>query len=201
MTTPNGMMVLPVNNGQTGKKKKKKGGKGQPDPAGSVQVNLIVDPNMFGTGTGRSQRMPGRYDDEDDEDDSENGSTIPSSRRRERRRRRRDRDEWDSGDDRPSRPPRRSVFAGLAMERMWRRERAELKKRIALDIVLTILWAGCFVMVLLGQRCPPGTLDGWCDAYNIATAGTSVLIVLFATSAFFDIKDLHQSKVSPRTRT
>lgn len=200
MTTPNGMMVLPVNHGQTGKKKKKKGGKGEPDP-GNVQVNLIVDPNMFGTGTGRSQRMPGRYDDDDYDEDSEDDSTVPSSRRRDRRRRRRDRDEWDSGDDRPVPPPRRSIFAGLAMERAWRRERAELKKRVALDIVLTILWTGCFVMILLGQRCPPGTLDGWCDAYNIATTGASFLIVLFGTSAFFDIKDLHQSKVSPRTRT
>jgi hypothetical protein len=67
--------------------------------------------------------------------------------------------------------------------------------------VLTIAWSACFVFILLGNRCTPGTLDGWCDAYNIATTCSSVLIVLFATSAFFGIKDLHQSKQSPRTRT
>jgi hypothetical protein len=197
---PAGMMVLPVANPATGGKKKKgKGGKkGGENGNGSVQVNLIVDPGMFNTGTGRGRGPPGRYDDDDY--DSEEESTNPSSRRKGRRRRRED--EWDSNDEERAAPPRRrSIFTGLAMERAWRRARQDLKKRTALDIVLTILWTGCFVMILLGQRCPPGTLDGWCDAYNIATACASVLIVLFATSAFFDIKDLHQSKVSPRTRT
>lgn len=191
LTTPNGMMVLPVNTpGQTHKKKKRKGKDGG-DP-GSVQVNLIVDPNMF-PGSGRG-RMPGRYDDEED-GDSEDDSTHPSSRRKGRRRR----GEW--GDEERSPPRRRSIFTGLAMERAWKIARSDLKKRVALDVFLTIGWTGCLVMVLLGSRCPPGTLDGWCDAYNIATAGASLLLVLFGTSAFFDIKDLHQSKVSPRTRT
>jgi hypothetical protein len=198
-----GMMVLPVTNpGQSGKKKKgKKGGKGGPNDPGSVQVNLIMDPRMFGqgTGTGRGRGMPGRYDDDDDMESDE--GTNPSSRRK--RRRQRDREGWGSEDgEDESRPPRRrSVFAGLALERAWRRARGELKKRVGLDVVMAIAWSACFVLILLGNRCPPGTLDGWCDAYNIATTCASVLVVLFATSAFFGIKDLHQSKQSPRTRT
>ncbi|PVG00298.1 hypothetical protein CPB86DRAFT_755420 [Serendipita vermifera] len=201
---PAGMMVLPVAQPAASGKKKKgkwKGGKNGPENGnGSVQVNLIVDPGMFNTGTGRGRGPPGRYDDEDYDEGSEEESTHPSSRRKGRRRRRDD--DWDSNDEERAAPPRRrSIFTGLAMERAWRRARRDLKKRTALDILLTILWTGCFVMIMLGQRCPPGTLDGWCDAYNIATACSSVLIVLFGTSAFFDIKDLRHSKVSPRTRT
>jgi hypothetical protein len=190
------MMVLPVNTpNQTGKKKNKKSGKGGQD-GGSVQVNLIVDPNMFGTGTERGRGMPGRYEeDEYDEDYSDDDTTNPSSRRKGRRRRR----DWRDEEHSPT--PRRSIFAGLAMERAWNRARSNLKKCVALDVVLTVAWTACFVMILLGNRCPPGMLDGWCDAYNIATAGASAMIVLFATSAFFGIKDLHRSKVSPRTRT
>jgi hypothetical protein len=202
MANPAGMMVLPVSNpGHTGKKKKgKKGGKGGPnDPGGSVQVNLIMDPEMFGQGTGtrRGRGMPGRYDDDDMDSDE---GTNPSSRRK--RRRQRDHEGLGSEDEDEPRPPRRrSVFAGLARERAWRRARGELKKRVGLDVVMTIAWSASFVFILLGNRCPPGTLDGWCDAYNIATACASVLIVLFATSAIFGIKDLHQSNQSPRTRT
>lgn len=188
-------MVLPVGGGNQTGKKKKKGKGGKDDPGGSVQVNLIVDPNMFGTGTGRGRGMPGRYDDDEDDEDYSDDGTNPSSRRKGRRRPR----DWDDEERGP--PRRRSIFTGLAMERAWKRARSELKKRLALDIVLTIGWATSFVLILLGSRCPPGTLDGWCDAYNIATAGASTLIVLFATSAFFGIKDLNRSKVSPRTRT
>ena len=203
---PAGMMVFPVSNsGQTGKKKgKRKGGKGggAMEPGGSVQVNLIVDPGMFGrgTGTGRGHGTPGRYNDDDYDMDSD-GGTNPSSRRRRQQQRDREGWDWDEGEDEARPPRRRSVFVGLAMERAWRRARGELKKRVGLDVAMTIAWTTCFVLILLGNRCPPGTLDGWCDAYNISTACASVLIVLFATSAFFGIKDLHQSKQSPRTRT
>ena len=207
MANPTGMMVLPVSNpGQSGKQKKgkRKGKKGGPnDPGGSVQVNLIMDPGMFGTGRGRAGGgMPGRYDEDDYDMDSDDDGTNPSSRRKRRRQQQRDRDGWGTDEEDGPRPPRRrSVFVGLAMERAWRRARADLKKRVGLDIVLVIAWSVSFVLILLGSRCPPGTLDGWCDAYNIATACASVLLVLFAFSAFFGIKDLHQSKQSPRTRT
>lgn len=204
MANPAGMMVLPVNHpGQTGKHKKGKGKKGGQNDPGSVQVNLIMDPEMFGTGRGRDGRgMPGRYDDDDYDDDSDDNVTNPSSRRKRRRQQRRDREGWGSEDDDTPRPPRRrSVFVGLAMERAWRRARSDLKKLVGLDVVLSIAWMTSFVLILLGNRCPPGTLDGWCDAYNIATACACVLVVLFVTSAFFGIKDLHQSKQSPRTRT
>jgi hypothetical protein len=199
MANPTGMMVLPVNTpNQTGKNKNKKWKPGKDgQDGGGVQVNLIVDPNMFGTGTGRGRGMPGRYEeDEYEEDYSDDGTTNTSSRRKGRRRRR----DWRE-DEEHSPPRRRSIFTGLAMERAWRRARSDLKKRVGLDVVLTVAWTACFVMILLGNRCPPGTLNGWCDAYNIATAGASGMIVLFATSAFFGIKDLHRSKVSPRTRT
>lgn len=40
-----------------------------------------------------------------------------------------------------------------------------------------------------------------CDAYNLATAASCLLCVAFGFSVFFDIKDLHASNMSPRTRT
>lgn len=39
-----------------------------------------------------------------------------------------------------------------------------------------------------------------CDAYNLASAAACLLCVSFGVSIFFDIKDLHASKASPRTR-
>lgn len=146
-SNPAGLMVLPVANPQSTKKKKNKKSKKDGNGAdGNVQVNLIVDPTMFG-GTGRG--MPGRYDEDDDDDDeySSNRSGRPRGDRR-----------WDSA---RGPPPRRSVFQGLALERKWKLARSELKKRCALDYVLCIAWCGCFVMILLGQRCPPGSEEGW----------------------------------------
>ena len=56
------MMVLPVG-GFPGQKPKKNGKKGKGPPDSSVQVNLIVDPTMFG-------RDPeGAHDEEDEEDE------------------------------------------------------------------------------------------------------------------------------------
>lgn len=46
------------------------------------------------------------------------------------------------------------------------------------------------------------TLD-WlcrCNAYNVASAGACFLGLVFGLSVFFDVKDLHQSRASPRTR-
>jgi hypothetical protein len=40
-----------------------------------------------------------------------------------------------------------------------------------------------------------------CNAYNVASAGACLLGVVFGVNVFFDVKDLHQSRVSPRTRT
>ena len=40
-----------------------------------------------------------------------------------------------------------------------------------------------------------------CNAYNVATAGSCFLGIAFGISVFFDIKDLHQSQISPRSRT
>jgi hypothetical protein len=40
-----------------------------------------------------------------------------------------------------------------------------------------------------------------CNAYNVSSACACLLCVVFGVSVFFDVKDLHASKVSPRTRT
>jgi len=174
-------MVMPVqglpggNGKKKGGKKGRKGGEGH----GDVQVNLIVDPSMFG------QREEGDSEEEDDEE--EFGGSIPGgfeSRRRARRRR-----------------ARRSVFAGLAMEEQWRIARSWLKKIAAFDVAGVLIWGAEFVLILMGKRCPSGQFNGWCNAYNVASAAACLLCVFFGLSVFFDVKDLFASKASPRTRT
>ncbi|KAI9057928.1 hypothetical protein FKP32DRAFT_1597889 [Trametes sanguinea] len=180
---PGGMMVLPVQGMPGGKPKKGKKGKGGP-PGQGVQVNLIVDPTMFGRDAER-----GRDDDvEDDEDDTSEalpGSYAGSSSAGRRRRS----------------PRRRGIFAGLAMEAQWQKARKALKWNTTVDVFGMLLWGMEFVVILLGKRCPVGGFEGWCDAYNLATAAACLLCLAFGLSIFFDVKDLHASRMSPRTRT
>jgi len=172
-----GMMALPVQvlpGGKDGKKGKqgKKGGGGQ----GDVQVNLIVDPAAFG-----GRKESGDSEEEDEDDGSVPGDFDP--RRRARRRR-----------------PRMSVFEGLAMEEQWRSARGWLKKIMAFDVAGVVIWGAEFLLILIGKRCPSGQFDGWCNDYNVASAAACLLCISFGFSTFFDIKDLHASKASPRTR-
>jgi len=192
----NGMMVLPVQGLPGGKKNKKaKGGKGKKGKGahmggGDVQVNLIVDPNIFG----------GNRDEEDEEEEEEDEdgtwdwerSSVPGG--------------WSSSSNagvkkKRKRAKRRSVFVGLAMEEDWKKARSFIKKIMAFDILGLIIWGAVFVIILLGKRCGIGEYNGWCNAYNVSSAAACLLCFLFGLSAFFDIKDLHTSKASPRTRT
>ncbi|KAJ3736098.1 hypothetical protein DFJ43DRAFT_1053399 [Lentinula guzmanii] len=197
----NGMMVLPVQGLPGGKdykkakgQKGKKAGKGGNMGGGDVQVNLIVDPHMFG----------GRRDEEDEEDEEDEGdhdgtwdwegSSVPGG--------------WSNSSNggaarkkKRKRAKRRSVFAGLAMEEEWKKARTFAKKIMAFDILGVVLWGTVFVVIVIGKRCPIGGYDGWCNAYNVSSAAACLLCFLFGLSVFFDIKDLHTSKVSPRTRT
>ncbi len=136
------MMVLPVS-GLPGGKSKKKGRNKKGQGAGEgVQVNLIVDPGMFGNR---------RDEEEAGDDDSESEYTVPGSysgRSRGRGRGRRGH-------------RRRSVFAGLAMEAQWKQARKLLKWGMTVDIVMFFAWAAEFVYILIGQRCPSGSFDGW----------------------------------------
>jgi hypothetical protein len=190
-----GMMVLPVaTQGTAGKKGKnknkgKKGKKGQAGEPGSVQVNLIVDPTMFGSGRGRHQ---------DESSDDDEGAGMPGDYEGSSNRSRRG-----DGAARQSRgPKRRSVFAGLALEARWKRARGDLKWNTGVDAVMVILWGAEFVAILLlNKTCPPGGFEAWCDGYNVAVAGACLLTFAFAISLFFDVKDLHASKQSPRTKT
>ncbi|KAF9447890.1 hypothetical protein P691DRAFT_651110, partial [Macrolepiota fuliginosa MF-IS2] len=95
---------------------------------------------------------------------------------------------------------RRSVFAGLAMEAEWKSARAWAKKIAAVDAFGVVVWGAVFVFVLVGKRCPSGGFEGWCNAYNVSSACACLLCIAFAVSIFFDVKDLHTSKASPRTR-
>lgn len=177
---PGGMMVLPVGGMQKGSKnakgKKGEGGEG-------VQVNLIMNPDMF---------RGNRDEEEEDEDEySETGSSVPGTYTSSGRRRRRG----------GHRGKRRSVFAGLALEAQWQQARKMLKWSTFVDVLLFFLWGAVFVYVLIGKRCPAGAFDGWCDGYNLATAAACLLCLAFGLSIFFDVKDLHSSNTSPRTRT
>ncbi|KAF9645131.1 hypothetical protein BDM02DRAFT_3101813 [Thelephora ganbajun] len=185
---PEGMMVLPVQYLPGGSKRKgskgKKKSKGRPGGRGDVQVNLIVDPNVFG-GSRRGRDGEEEYDDEEHSSrlGTNSGRSSGSNGRRSRT------------------PKRRSVFAGLALEARWKKARRRLKWAMAVDVVCFVMWGAEFVVILVGQRCPPGGFDGWCDGYNLATALVCLTCLLFGFSVFFDIKDLHGSRVSPRTRT
>lgn len=133
-------MVLPVQGLPGGKKKKKKKGKNDKHGGGGdVQVNLIVDPSMFG-GTGRDEE----YETEEDYDI--NNSQVSSRR-------------WEGGHIQARK--RRSIFQGLAMENDWNAARKFIKKMLFVDIACLIAWGGIFILVLFSKRCPPGTFNGW----------------------------------------
>ncbi|KZV90097.1 hypothetical protein EXIGLDRAFT_838040 [Exidia glandulosa HHB12029] len=173
---PGGLMVLPVTQGNGKKPKKKKHKKGMPQGPGDVQVNLIVDPAAFGYQQPQRSRRRGDYSELSGDGD-------------------------DDYDDRPA-PPRKSVFHGMALEQSWLRARTFTKRLIAFDIVMILLWGGAFVLAtFVGKNCPPGKYAGWCDAYNLALAGSCLLVICFGLSAFFDIRDLRMSAQNPRTRT
>ena len=138
---PGGMMVLPVQGLPGGKPRKKgKKGKGPPD-GGGVQVNLIVDPSMFG-------RDPERASEDEDEEDG--SSAVPGSY-----------SGASSAGQRRRRPARRGIFAGLALEEEWKRARKVLKWGVTVDTVGMVLWGAEFVVILLGKRCPVGGYLGW----------------------------------------
>lgn len=138
-----GMMVLPVQGGKG--KKGKKGKKGSKGPAmGDVQVNLIVDPGML---QGQQHDDGLGYDDEYDENSSMPGSYSPYAH--------------DPSTQRRRPRPRRSIFAGLAMEEQWRTARGSLKKIVIFDLIAFILWGAEFILILIGQRCPSGGFEGW----------------------------------------
>lgn len=183
---PMGAMVLPVQQLPGGKKnkggngKKKSGKKGQPPGMGDVQVNLIVDPSMFMPGgMGRDAQ-----DTEPRSDDDGEGSAYGSQ------------------GNRPARKPRRrGVFEGLALEERWKAARKWARKVMFFDVGMLVAWGAEFGFVMWGKRCPSGGFDGWCDSYNVATACAFLLALAFCLSLFFDVKDLHNSRQSPRTRT
>ncbi|KZT09638.1 uncharacterized protein LAESUDRAFT_735299 [Laetiporus sulphureus 93-53] len=171
-----GLMVLPVQHLPGGKKNKRKGKKhkGVPHDDG-VQVNLIVDPTMFGGGRDRDTEWD---DGEDDGTDFGPPGSYVQARR----------------------PRRRGIFAGLALEAEWKRARKQLKVRMAFDIITGVIWGAVFVIIMMGKRCPVGGYNGWCDGYNVGTAAAFLLFLSFGFSIYYDIKDLHASRTSPRNR-
>ena len=152
-------MVLPVQGLPGGKPKKGRKGKGPPD--GSVQVNLIVDPSMFGHDPER-----GRNDEEDDEDDG--SSAIPGSY-----------SGASNAGQRRRAPKRRGIFAGLAREEQWKRARRVLKWGVTVDAFGMLLWGMEFVLILLGKRCPVGGYLGWyvLDLSLTINSGSITLLV------------------------
>lgn len=169
-----GLTVLPVGGAQQGKKGKK-GKKGQQGEG--VQVNLIVDPSAF---------MPGGFGRVEEGWREDDGSTDLTSASRGRK----------SG----AGPRRRTVFEGLALEQTWMAARKELKWTAAFDSVGLVLWGVVFVWTLLSGTCPPGGFEGYCNAWNVAEAGSCLVTLTFGLSLYFDVVDLHQSRQSPRTR-
>lgn len=184
---PGGMMVLPVQSlpgGEKAKKNKKKGGPG----GDGVQVNLIVDPGMFGN----------QHDHSEDEDEESSEFGMPGSYAGSSSG---GRSSGRNGGKGKGGRKRRGVFEGLALEAKWKRARKLLKWGMFVDVLGLVVWGAEFVFVMMGKRCPIGGFQGWCDAYNLATASACILCFAFGLSIFFDIKDLSASNSSPRTRT
>lgn len=186
---PSGMMVLPVMQGKDGKKKKKgKGGPGQ-----DVQVNLIVDPAMFG----------GRHGgDNESERDSDFNAGGPNS----------------GGDGRIStfaaiakesawRAARsylkRILFVDILCMILWGGEFILIligKKCPAGGFdgwYDSILFTPFVQLLTLSLLC--FALICRCNSYNLATACACFLFLVFAGSVFFDTRDLINSRLNPRT--
>jgi hypothetical protein len=123
--------VLPIQGLQGDKKKKGKKGKQE---QGNVQVNLIVDPTMFGPPVGQ-----------DDEESANFDEHFSSS----------------SHSGLGKRQKRRSVFEGLALEEQWKLARRDLKLMLLYDTAGLLLWSVEFVWILVRERCPPGGFNGW----------------------------------------
>ncbi|KZT71292.1 hypothetical protein DAEQUDRAFT_666127 [Daedalea quercina L-15889] len=138
---------------------------------------------MFGGG-GRDRDRDG--EEWGDEEEGEEGS-VPGTYE-------------ENGGRKKKAPKRRGIFAGLAMEVQWKHARKQLKIQMTFDVVMALVWGVVFVVILIGKRCPVGGYLGWCDGYNVGTASACLLCLTFCFSIFFDIKDLHASKASPRTR-
>ena len=156
------MMVLPIVQGLGGGKGKKKwkggpmppggkkGKKGKGGPGEGVQVNLIVDPTMFGGGD--QSRRNRESDEDEDEEDGE---------RRERPRQ------------------RKSIFAAVALEQDWKAARSAVKWSLAVDIFMALLWFAEFFFVLWSSRCSPGTFGGWYVRSSSGCPDLSSLIHIF----------------------
>ncbi|KAF9514478.1 hypothetical protein BS47DRAFT_1343042 [Hydnum rufescens UP504] len=77
----------------------------------------------------------------------------------------------------PSGAARPSPFIIIALETGWLRARKALKVKLAVDILICLLWLVTFVVAILNTRCPPGEFQG---------------------CVVFGIRDLSTSRVSPR---
>jgi hypothetical protein len=142
-------MVLPVHHlpgGNGEKNKNKKGKKDKQKGERDVQVNLIVDPTMFGHGR-HSSDSESESDGAPEWDGTQWRSSTRSHHHGHGRRRRG--------------PRRRGVFEGLALEENWRTARKELKRLFVLDIIFLLLWSAELVYILIGKRCPANEYDGW----------------------------------------
>ena len=185
-------------------------GRAREEGGGDVQVNLIVDPHAFNFDPYHDDEDNIGESDNDDDSGMPGGFTPPKPRSKGRERHQR----------------RRGIPARLAMEESWRLARGWAKKLAVVDVAGVVLWGGAFVFILLGKRCPSGSFSGWygfflllslflslvecmmltdslplygyrCNAYNVSSTAACFLCVAFGVSVFFDVKDLHTSKVSP----
>lgn len=153
-------MVLPVqslpgvnqakgnNRSKKDKNKKSNSSGGAADMANAVQVNLIMDPTMFGGGPEREEESD---ESEDEGGASESGPPRSSASARGQKHKHRHR----------VRPRRLGILEGLAMEAQWREARKQLRWTMMFDIHGAITWAVQFVTILKAQRCPVGGFNGW----------------------------------------
>lgn len=115
---------------------------------GAVQVNLIMDPTMFGGGVEREEE---EESSEEEGGAEEPGSSVSAREGKKHRTRHRVR----------TRKGRMGFLAGLAMEKQWKEARKVLRWDMMFDIHCVITWVVQFVTIIKGQRCPVGGFNGW----------------------------------------
>lgn len=132
---------MPMSGGKKKKGKSKGYGKGK-HAAQDVQVNLIVDPTMFG----------GAVDEDsgDDDDGDEVGDVQQQKTTRKRR------------------AKRRNHVLAMKQEEAWRAARKRLKWNTVVDAVGMVVWGAVFVWVISKGKCTSKSVSGGNEWYVVS---------------------------------
>lgn len=135
-----GMMVMPVSGG--GKKKGKEKSRGK-YAAQDVQVNLIVDPSMFGAAADEGS---------EEEDENDGGDDVRQQKAPRKRR------------------ARRNHVLAMKQEEAWRVARRRLRWNTVVDGAGVVIWGAVFVWVITKGKCISKSVSGGTGWYVFSPA-------------------------------